>query len=166
MRHNRRRTIALAAGLLAGTLAAGAVLAEDVWVKSESAEIRSGKGAVFPLVAKAEKGAQLTVISREPKGWIKVKVGDKEGYVYENSISPQQVKGGGNLFSAMGAGVEASNLSAGAAGKGLEPQAEDYAKGKRLDPGPMNWLIAFRKKIVPKEWAAFTAEGKVGPDAP
>jgi hypothetical protein len=166
MRHNKRRTIALAVGLLAGTLVTGAVLAEDVWVKSETAEIRSGKGAVFPLVAKAEKGTQLTVISREPKGWIKVKVGDKEGYVYENAISAQQVKGGGNLLAAMGAGAEASNLSAGAAGKGLEQNAAAYAQGKRLDPRPMDWLIAFRKKIDPRQWAAFTAAGKVGPDAP
>lgn len=161
-----RRTIALAVGLLAGTLVTGAVLAEDIWVKSETAEIRSGKGAVFPLVAKAEKGTVLTVISREAKGWIKVKAGDKEGYVYENSISTQQVKGGGNLLAAMGAGAEASNLSAGAAGKGLEQNADAYAKGKRLDPRPMDWLIAFRKKIDPKQWAVFTVEGKVGPDAP
>jgi len=161
----KRRTLTLAAGLLAGALAAGSAFAEDVWVKSESAEIRAGKGAVFPLVAKAEKGTQLTVISREPKGWIKVKAGDKEGYIYEAAISTDKVKGGGNLLAAMGAGAEASNLSAGAAGKGLNEGADAYAKGKRLDPRQMDWLILFRKSINPQEWQAFTAEGKVGPDA-
>ena len=115
-----RRGITLAAGLLCCVLAASAVLGEEIWVKSATAEIRAGKGAVFPLVATAEKGAKLTVISREPKGWIKVKAGDKEGYVYENSISDKEVKGGGNLFAAMGAGAEASNMSTGAASKGLE----------------------------------------------
>ena len=40
----RGKSYAIAAGLLAGLLAASVVLAEDIWVKSESAEIRAGKG--------------------------------------------------------------------------------------------------------------------------
>ncbi len=166
MKLHRHQLVLLAGGLLGSALATHTSTAEQIWVKSESAEIRSGKGAVFPLVATAAKGAELTVISREPKGWIKVKSGEVEGYVYENSIAAQKVDASGNLFSAMGAGVDASKTTSGAAAKGLQPDADVYARGQHLSTAPLNKLIAARNKLDPKEWQAFTAEGKVGPDAP
>jgi len=159
------RAAVFAVLLTAGLLLAAAALAEDVWIKSETVQIRSGKGAVFPVIATATKGTQLTVVAHEGK-WLRVKVGDQEGYVYESSISTDKVGGGGNLLSDLGAGAQASDMSTGAAGKGLAAEADDWAKDKNLDPGPMNRLIAFRKSIDPKQWQAFTAEGKVGPDAP
>jgi len=163
MRRNKRR-IALVAGLLAGALSAGTVLAEDIWVKSETVEIRSGKGAVYPVIATKKKGDSLAVVSREPKGWIKVKVGEQEGYVFESAISAQKVSGGGNLLSQMGAG-DAGNIGTAAAGRGLNKSAEEYAASKNMDPKLLDRLIAFRKKIDPSQWEKFTADGKVGPDA-
>lgn len=163
---NIRHGLVLSAAVGFCLLFTSALFAEDIWVKSESAEIRAGKGAVFPLIATAKKGAKLEVVSREPKGWIKVKVEDKEGYVYEKSISAEKVEGGsGNLLSAVGAGSDASAMSTGAAAKGVTESAATYAANKHLDPKLMDWLIAFRKKIDARDWQAFTAEGKVGPDA-
>ena len=79
-------------------LTAGAVaLAESVWVKTESVELRSGQGAVYPVVAAAKKGAELTVISREGK-WIQVSSGGVTGWVYESALSPQKVSGSGGFF--------------------------------------------------------------------
>ncbi|MDP9175214.1 MAG: SH3 domain-containing protein [Planctomycetota bacterium] len=161
--HNRK---IMAAAMVAGALLASVAIAEDVWIKSESVDIRAGKGAVYPVVATAKKGAQLPVLAHEGK-WIKVQAGDQQGYVFENAISPEKVDGGGgNLLANLGAGANAGDMSTGAAGKGLAEEADQYARNKALDPAPMNRLIDFRKKIDPKAWEAFTLEGKVGPNAP
>ena len=153
---NRRYAVALTALLI--TSLAGAAMAESIWVKSDNVQIRSGKGAVYPVVATAPKGTELTVIERDGK-WIKVQAGDQQGYIYETAASASKVSGGGNLLSNMGAG---SDMSTGAAAKGLEQQTETYASSKNLDTGPLNKLIALRKSITPQEWQSFTAEGKVG----
>jgi len=159
-----------AAVALTSVLMAGLAVAEDVWINAELVQIRSGKGAVYPVIATAQKGAKLTVVDHEGK-WIKVTVPDaqgqpQDGYVFENSISPTEVSGGGNLLANMGAGANASDLSTGAAGKGLAEDAETYAHNKNLDPAPLQKLVDFRKAIDPKLWTDFTAAGKVGPDAP
>lgn len=153
----------VAAGVIAGSLVVGQAVAESLWVKSERVEIRSGKGAVFPVVGTAAKGAELNVVSREGK-WIKVKVGEAEGYVYENALSASKVAGGNNLLA--GVGAQAASMTTGSASKGLQPEAETYASAKGFSPAPLNNLIAACKAIDPKEWQAFTAEGNVGPDAP
>jgi hypothetical protein len=152
--------------LLAVVMLGSAALAEDIWIKAETVQIRSGKGAVFPVVATVTKGTKLTVVDREGH-WILVQVSDQvQGYVYDGSTSTEAVGNGGNLLSDLGAGGQAADMSSGAAGKGLAPEAETWASGANLNPGPMNKLIDFRKHIDPKLWSAFTAEGKVGPDAP
>ena len=95
-----------------------------------------------------------------------MQVADKEGYVFDGAISAQQVGGGGNLLQNLGAGPNSSDLQTANAAKGLQPEAEDYSKTKNLNPALMQSLVDYRKSIDPKDWEAFTAEGKVGPYAP
>jgi uncharacterized protein YraI len=161
----RRRSFSVLAGAAIASLAVGVAMAEQVWVKSESVEIRGGKGAVYPVVGTAAKGAALEVLGHEGK-WLKVKVGEKQGYVFENAISAEEVGGGGNLLAAVGAGSNASEMSSSASAKGLEQDAQVYADQKNLNPAPLNKLIQLRNQITPQQWEAFTAEGKVGPAAP
>ncbi len=166
----RHAKVLLAAVIAAGTLTAAVGLAEDVWINAQNVEIRSGKGAIYPVIASAPKGTKLTVLAHEGK-WFKVQAKDQqgnmqEGYVFESAVSTDEVGGGGNLLANMGAGANASDMSTGAAGKGLNEEAEDYSHGKNMDSGPMNRLVDFRKHLDPKLWEKFTAEGKVGPDAP
>jgi uncharacterized protein YraI len=163
MRRGKRKLVMICAWT-AAALAGGAVLAEDVWVQSESVDIRAGKGAVYPVVATASKGAKLSVIAHEGK-WLQVQAGDKPGYVFETAISASKVDGGGNLLANMEPS-DSTNMSSGAAAKGLTEDADQYARSKNMDPKAMNRLIDYRKKIDPKDWEKFTAEGKVGPDAP
>jgi uncharacterized protein YgiM (DUF1202 family) len=146
-------------------LATSAALAEDVWVKSDSVDIRAGKGAVYPVVVNVTKGTKLPVLAHEGH-WLKVQVADKEGYVFDGAISASEVGGGGNLLANLGAGPSASDLQTANASKGLQPEAEDYSKTKNLNPALMQSLVDYRKSIDPKDWEAFTAEGKVGPYAP
>ncbi len=158
---NRPSKILLTAAFL-GTLAVGSAFAEDLWVKSESVEIREGKGAVYPVITTVKKGQPLTVIERDGK-WIKVKAGDKDGYVYETAVSPTKIDGGGNIFQNMG--IKGSGMTSASAAKGLDKDAEAYASGKGMSPRPLQTLVDAAKKISPKEWEAFAAEGKVGPYA-
>jgi hypothetical protein len=153
--------ILLAAGIVTGAVV-GRAFAEEVWVKSESAEIRGGKGAVYPVLVTGKKGDRLTVLGHDGK-WLKVKIGEREGYVYETALSASKVEGGGELLSNLGAG--GTDLTSASAAKGLEPSAETYASSKNLDPRPLQSLVDRAKTIDPKEWQAFTAAGKVGPDA-
>jgi hypothetical protein len=162
---NQRRKASWLVLLATGALLAAGAAADEVWIKSEVVQIRTGKGAVYPVIVTVEKGTELTVVDREGH-WIKVQAGSQQGYVYDGSVSPDKVSGGGNLLASLGAGSDASSLSSGAAAKGLAPEADQYAASKNIDPGPMNRLIDFRKHFDPKLWEAFTAEGKVGPDAP
>ena len=160
------RLIWLAA--ICGGALAGVAQAEDIFVSAEAVEIREGKGSVFPVVATATKGAKLTVLAREGK-WLKVEAGAAQGYIHENVVTAQKPKGDNLLTGmgkALGGGAQASDVQTGAAAKGLEKTTEQYADGKNLDKEPLNKLIEFNRKLDPKEWQAFTAEGKVGPDAP
>ncbi len=161
---NRARRIAAIAVLTIGALGARA-MADDVWIKSESVEIRSGKGAVYPSVATVKKGAKVTVVAHEGK-WLKVTAGDATGYLYESAISTDKVDGGGNILAHLTDGSSAGDMSTGAAGKGLTEDTTDYASTNQLDPSLLANLIAFRRKIDPAAWEQFTADGKVGPNAP
>src|SRR5205085_2925208 len=102
------------------------------------------------------------VIERDGK-WIKVKAGDKEGYVYETAVSASKVNAGGNLL--QGAGFSGSDMTTASAAKGLDKDTEAYASSKGLSPKPLQNLVDASKKISPKEWETFAAEGKVGPYA-
>src|ERR1700733_6928404 len=57
---------------------ASTVIAESIWVKSDNVEIRSGKGAVYPVVASAPKGTELTVISHDGN-WVQVQTAGGQG---------------------------------------------------------------------------------------
>jgi hypothetical protein len=153
----RRIALVLPALLLC---AATTALAEDVWVNRAQLQIRDGKGAAFAPVATAKKGDKLVVITREGK-WLKVQLGDKQGYVYEDAISPRQVSAGGDLGSLLGS-PESSGLSAAAAAKGLQPGAVTFASTGNLSTAPLQAMIARRNAVTGPEWVAFAQAGNVG----
>ena len=145
--------------MIAAVLALGATgFGESLWVKSESVDLRGGEGAVYPAVGSAKKGTELTVVSRDGK-WVQVQAGGIQGWVYEGALSPQKVSGDNGLFS--GGTPGAAQMSTGAAAKGLEPSAESYVQGKRLNKQPLEALIAFRKTIPPQDWQKFVNDGKL-----
>jgi uncharacterized protein YgiM (DUF1202 family) len=146
-----------AVGIALVCCAAAVAAAEEVWVKRPSLNIREGKGAAFATVATARQGDKLSVVGHEGK-WLKVQLGDKQGYVYEDSISAREIK----ARAALG-GPDTSALAADAAAKGLEPQAIAYAQNKNLSSAPLEKMIARRNAISGQQWIAFTSEGKVGP---
>ena len=135
--------------------------AEQLFVNRSALPIREGKGGAYNTVATAKQGDQLTVIAREDN-WIKVQFGDKQGYVLANALSAKQIKGGGGMRNALAGGSDAGGLDAGAAGKGLTPEAEGYAKTKGMDPKVVDQMIDRNNAVPLPEWESFQREGNVG----
>ena len=163
MRAKFGRRLATAAFALAIAGGATIVLAEEVWVKRPELDLRAAPSAAGNVVATVKKGQKLEVLGREG-AWVKVKAGDVEGYVSQNSLSDKKVSGGGGVLSALGADTSGATASAGATG--LDDMAEKYAAAKGMDPKRVDEMIARTKSITADELSAFTREGQVGPDKP
>jgi len=129
-------------------------LAESLWVKSATTDLREGKVAVYPSVATVSKGQEVTVVSRDGK-WVQVSAAGKTGWVFESALSATKV--GGDLTLTPGATAE---MSTGIAARGLQPGAETYVQSRNLSKAPLEQLIALRKSIGPQEWVTFSAQVK------
>ena len=155
------RTMFATASLAVGGLCfAQAAATETVWTK-QPVVIRDGKSGFATEVVKAKKGDQLTVLAREGP-WLKVQLGDKQGYVFENVTSTKKVGAGQGLGDMMAGGDSTSGMNPAAAGKGLDQMANDYAKNKNMDPKVVDAMIDRNKAITEAERQAFMAEGNVG----
>jgi uncharacterized protein YgiM (DUF1202 family) len=139
------------------------VLAESVWVKSDSVDLRSGKGAAYGVVASAKKGTELTVVSRDGK-WVQVQAAAgaggaaTTGWIYESALSPQKVNG--DFFAGMNQG--AAGLNTANAARGLEPETETYASNKHMSKAPLEHLISIKAGIQGAEWEAFNKDVQAG----
>ena len=149
-----------AATSLAVAGACFAQAAEQVWTK-QAVDILEGKSGFSKVVVSAKKGEQLTVVGREGT-WVKVQLGDKQGYVFQNALSEKKVGSGQSLGDMMAGGDSTSGMSTAAAGKGLDQMAEDYAKNKNMDPKVVDAMIARNTAITDAERVAFMRQGNVG----
>ena len=156
------RSVFAAASLATAGLcfAQAAAAPEHVWAK-QAIVIREGKSGFANEVFTAKKGDQLTVLAREGP-WLKVQLGDKQGYVFENAMSKKKVGAGQGLGDMMAGGDSTSGMNTAAAGKGLDKIAEDYAQNKNMDPKVVDAMIDRNKRITEAERQAFMAEGNVG----
>ena len=162
----RRLRIALLAAAVGSTGAI--VFAGDLFVQPERLDVREGPGTLFDPVESVKKNDKLAEIERTDDGWIKVKTpSGKEGYVFKGSVADKPPAGPG-LFSglAMTSDAEATQMSTGAAGKGLEPEAEKYAANKNYSKASLDAVVALNKSVKGKEWLQFCQDGKVGPAKP
>ncbi len=129
-----------------------AALAEIVWVKTESADLRAGKGAIYDTVYTAKKGQPLEVIAHDGH-WLQIKIDDTHsGWVFDGAISTAQVKGDGGFNLQAGT---VGTVNTGAASKGLSPSATAYASNKNFSPAPLQHLEDLKHSIPPAEWEAF-----------
>ena len=133
--------------------------AEDVWLK-RSADVRNDQSPAGDLVVAVQKGQRVHVLERGGE-WVRVDVNGKEGWVSADSVSSREVKADSNLFG-QGSGAE---MSSGAAIKGLQPIAGDYARARSLSKEGLNEMIAIKKAVTPKMLKEFVAEGFIEPPA-
>ena len=147
----RFRTTA-AVMLLAATAAYAAVKV----CEAPLAEIRTGKKSISDVVATVKKGDSLEVIEKDKRGWLKVKVNGKEGYVYESALDAPKTRG----LLASG-DPRASETELAAAGKGVLPGTVAYASGKNLNTAGLEKMLETRRGISEAEFNSFVAEGKL-----
>jgi hypothetical protein len=156
----RKRNVLAAAAVLA---VAGVASAEDVYVKMPTARVKASAGAGADDVARLKKGDKLQVLGRQGS-WVKVKVGDKEGYVHENSVSASGGGGGetGGLSQILGGASGSSAASSAEAGRGIG-ESLAYAKSHGMSTSGLDRMLAMRGQVSGAEWQRFTSEGNVGP---
>lgn len=136
---------------------AGTAGAEDVWIK-RSADVRNDQSAAGDLVVAVQKGQRAHLLERSGN-WVQVDVNGKIGWVAADSVSTREVKADTNLFG-QGSGAE---MSSGAAIKGLQPIAGDYARARNLSKEGLNEMTAIKKSVTPKMLKDFVAEGAIEP---
>ena len=136
---------------------AGIARAEDVWI-IRPAVLRSDSIAAGDEIAKVVKGDKGIILERSG-AWIKVNLNGNVGWVAATSTSARPVKADTALLG----GNSSVQSSSGAAGKGLQPKAEQYALDKHYTKASVDEMIAFRKTITSKMLKDFVVEGNIQP---
>jgi hypothetical protein len=160
--YRRRGALRVLAGaLVIGTIGVGIAMAENLWVKRPFVDVLSGKGSLYPVVGRAEKGAKLTVVAHEGN-WVHVQLNGQDGYVSETALSTTEVQG--EMFSDVN-GNQVSGATAASAGKGFTP--EDFASAKGMSEEPLKDLEADVKEVVtPEGLDKFMVIGNIGDAKP
>lgn len=147
--------------------AAALVVAEDLIVQPEHAELREGPGRLFDVTGTVNKNSRVTVLERTDDGWVKVQTPDgKQGYIFQKQLGTKPPAAPGPFSFNTTSDAEASQMGTAAAGKGLEPEAESYAKNKNYSKVNLDKVIAMNKAVKGKDWMQFCQDGKVGPAKP
>ena len=164
MKRNAHRTWRVVAAAVLGIVSTTAALAEDVVVKQPAVSVLSGKTARSGKVAQLSAGDKVQVLGREGS-WLRVKVGDKEGYLHENSVG----RGEGGIGAAIGGAGKGlasvtgqRGLSDAAAGKGLDESAAAWAGSKSMNTAGLERMIAMRNSVSEPDWQQFSAAKGTG----
>jgi uncharacterized protein YgiM (DUF1202 family) len=156
--------------LLAAVMAAGGglVFGGDLFVQPERLDVREGPGLLFDPVESVTKSAKLQELERTDDGWIKVQTpAGKQGYVFKGSVGDKPPSAPGPLSAMnMTSDAEAAQMSTGAAAKGLEPEAEKYARNKNYSKAALDSVVALNKSVKGSQWMQFCKDGQVGPAKP
>jgi hypothetical protein len=140
--------------------ATAVVVAEQATVQRPVAEILDAKGAAGDVIETVRKDAKLEVIGPHEGVWLHVRTpGGKVGYV---PASITQNSGGGPDLSGIAGSSTATPTLAPAAGRGLDPEVENYIAAKRLDPAALMRMQARREACRGKVLRDFEQKGKVG----
>jgi uncharacterized protein YgiM (DUF1202 family) len=159
-RFRRTRILALLS-LLIVTI----VLAEELIVSKDGIDVHAKKISMSALVVTLKTGDHVQVLERTDDGWLRVKIGDKEGYVKASRLEQPKSGGFGDLLknSKFEARGEASDPTASNASRGLGPGATIYANQKGLSAAPLNAMIDTRRSVIGPRYEQFIREGNVGP---
>ncbi len=146
----RLMVLAVVAGLTAVTVAEQAIVKSEVNIKAD-------KNPFADAVETVPSDTQLQVLSHDGD-WLKVRTpSGKEGYISEADLPPKA-----DLASIQGTGGS-SGPSNDAALRGLQDDAEHYAKGHNYSTAGVEQMIAWGRSISDNDLKAFADAGHVGP---
>lgn len=107
-----------------------AAFGETVYVAAKSAQLRSGKTSLDPVVASLKLGETLEVVKRDDR-WLQVQTTKGvKGWIYYSNVSASKPAGGDNELAALGRSfrrTDASGVTASAGARGLDKASEGYA---------------------------------------
>ena len=90
----------------------GAAFGESVYVAAKSAQLRSGKTSLDPVVASLKLGETLEVVTRNDH-WLQVQTTKGvKGWIYYNNVSASKPVGGDNELEALGKSFRRTDASA------------------------------------------------------
>jgi len=163
MKDNRRTRWVIALAVLGVSTAA---IAEEVMVKYQTAVVRTGMSAGNQTVAVLKNGDKLQVLKKEGS-WLKVKAGDKEGYVQANYVTAAGKNSGGNPFGALSALASGSSGSSeatdSAAVKGVEPDSLKWARSNGKSTAGLDRMTALSESLLKDgDLPSFQKQGNVG----
>jgi hypothetical protein len=114
---------------VAGVFWAASAFADPVYVIAKTAQIRSGKTSLDPVVATLQYGQALEVLAREGK-WVLVRTDSgAKGWIFATKVSETKPSGAGNELAALGERFRRgdSGVTASAGARGLDKASESYA---------------------------------------
>lgn len=128
---NRRCAfLAIMVLLVAALTMTEAASGETLYVAAKSAQLRSGKTSLDPVVATLKLGETLEVVKRDDR-WVQVRTAKGvTGWIFAGNVSSSKPAGGDNELAALGQSVrrtDASAVTASAGARGLDKASEDYA---------------------------------------
>jgi hypothetical protein len=139
--------------------ATAVVVAEQMAVQRPRAEVLDAKGSAGDVIETIKLNGSLEVLGHEGP-WVRVRTpSGKVGYV-ANAVF-QKSSGGTDLSAASGSST-ASRTEASAAGRGLDPDVENYIASKHLDPAALLRMQAIRDACRGKRLRSFEKTGNVG----
>jgi hypothetical protein len=143
-----------------------AAFGETLYVAAKSAQLRSGKTSLDPVVASLKLGESLDVVTREDH-WLQVQTTKGvKGWIYYNNVSVMKPAGGDNELEALGKSfrrTDASAVTASAGARGLDKASEGYANRSGITQqqrDSVDRMTAY--KIPDEDIQAFLKTGKLG----
>ena len=157
----------LAALAWTGLAVAPVALAETVYVRARSAQIRSGRTVLDRVLERVRRGTALEVLEKDER-WLLVKTPKgNEGWVYASRTSPEEPEKDAGLLARLGEGLrgDAARTAASAGARGLDKVAEGYARRAGVTAAhidAINGMEKFSARIGEKNVEDFLRKGKVG----
>jgi uncharacterized protein YgiM (DUF1202 family) len=144
----------------------GTAFCETLYIAAKSAQLRSGKTSLDPVVATLKLGETVEVVKREDR-WLQVKTANGiTGWIYDNKVSASKPASGDSELAALGRsmrGTDASAVTASAGARGLDKASGAYANRSGITQqqrAAVDRMTAY--KISDEEVQEFLKSGKLG----
>ena len=157
-RSGRWKRVLRVGGVFAVAAALGMAAAQSVvYVAADKLDVVARKHPVARVVTTVDRNAKLEVVAKEGP-WYRVKVGGKDGYVFEKAVSAKPGgKAEGVALSSVKAGPVAE-LEQAAAVRGTSPVTLKYAGSKGLSTAGLERMFQNRQRITPDKYERFRTQ--------